>query len=338
MPGSTLMTKILPHHNLPRCWPWGDLWQHVKQIARSLDSFQRSRAQSWWRNKSCWNGSGRCLLSFFHSRVALGFPLHGGTGLVESTGWEISAQRVALCCGHPSRVPPWWWQPEAVISHAMCGPWQVYWWVKSPQQGFGRSLLFFATSLWCCKTTGCGCPLLWVHLSLPPWGSHDLEDQQLTDGIGKERTDLDKTVEERGWRLHGTVVLLGALRWYTVFGLKGFLNGSKHEFLYQHALRDFAKLSLMPEKPGKVWPCAKKNHSFSSQRSNDFSTGIQEPNKITEHLLIREQRRIGRWGVPASCHSIPRHSLHPIQKSTHRLAQLSGALTVQHLDGAHAGG
>lgn len=78
-----------------------------------------------------------------------------------------------------------------------------------------------------------------------------------------------------------------------------------------------------------VWPHAKKNHPFSRQESNDFSARIQEPDKTTELLLGREQKKRCRWWVPTSCPGIPRHSLHPSQKSPHRLALLSGALTVQ---------
>lgn len=78
-----------------------------------------------------------------------------------------------------------------------------------------------------------------------------------------------------------------------------------------------------------VWPHAKKNHPFSRQKSNDFSARIQDPNKTTELLLGREQKKRCRWWVPTSCPGIPRHSLHPSQKSPRRLALLSGALTIQ---------
>lgn len=50
----------------------------------------------------------------------------GGTRVVESMGRAICSWRVTLCCGHPSWVPPRWWEPEEVMSYATCGTWQVY--------------------------------------------------------------------------------------------------------------------------------------------------------------------------------------------------------------------
>ena len=50
----------------------------------------------------------------------------GGTEVVQNIGRLIYARRVALCCSHPSWVPPQRWEPAEVTSHAMCGTWQVY--------------------------------------------------------------------------------------------------------------------------------------------------------------------------------------------------------------------
>lgn len=168
-----------------------------------------------------------------------------------------------------------------------------------------------------------------MDLSPLPWSRHELDDQQPNGEIRKERSGQNC----RGKRLkaawHSSDVRNTALMPW-VWSWKAF----------SVEVSMSSQVSTCSETLPSWAPCwsslavvrlhVKKNDRFSSQESNEFSARVQEPNKTSEPLLSRQQRKRGRWWMPTSCPSISWHSVHPVQKPTHRLALLSGALTIQH--------